>query len=474
VEEMAIVSLPVEPTLPAGEKLAVRMGESLLSDDDFFRALVDALPAAIYTTDSAGRITYYNDAAAQLWGDRPALGQAEWCGSWKLFWPDGRAMPHGECPMAIAVKEKRPVRGMEAIAERPDGIRVPFIPFPTPIYNAQGQLMGAVNLLVDISDRTNAENAMLRLAAIVESSDDAIVSKNLDGTITSWNTGAERIFGYLTEEIVGRSIKTLIPPERRNEEDAILDRLKRGERIDHYETVRQRKDGTLFPVSLTVSPLKDSRGKIIGASKIARDISDRKKSEAQLALLAREAEHRTKNVLATVQAAVRLTRANSADEFRMAIEGRIQALANVHALFVESRWTGADLRNLIAQELSPYSQGPSARTRIDGPNLVLEPSAAQTMAVAIHELATNAAKYGALSEPGGRVQVDWSRAGGHLTVRWSEMSTTDVQVPEHQGFGLRIVESMVKSHFNGDVRFDWRSSGLLCEMVLDAASTLVR
>jgi PAS domain S-box-containing protein len=471
---MPIVVPSVESMLPLSEKITGRAGESLLSGDEFFRALVNALPAAIYTTDSAGHITYYNDAAAQLWGHRPELGYSEWCGSWRLFWPDGREMRHSDCPMAVAVRERRAVRGMEAIAERPDGTRIPFIPFPTPIYNSEGQFIGAVNLLVDIADRKRAEEAMQRLASIVESSDDAIVGKNLDGIITSWNKGAERIFGYLAEEIVGRSIKTLIPPEHHHEEDAIIERIRRGERVEHYETVRQRKNGSRIDVSLTISPIKDSHGKVIGASKIARDISERKKHEGQFALLAREAEHRTKNVLATVQAAVRLTNAGSADEFREVIEGCIQALANVHALFVESRWTGANLRNLVLQELSPYSQERNSRARIVGPNLVLEPGAAQTMAVAIHELATNAAKYGALASPEGCVEVDWSHEAGRLTIRWSEMGGTAVRPPRRQGFGLRAIESMIRAQFNGDVRFDWRPSGLFCEIVLDGATSLAR
>jgi PAS domain S-box-containing protein len=125
--------------------------------DRRFRQLLDALPAAVYTTDAAGRITFYNEAAAQLWGCRPELGKSEWCGSWRLFWPDGTALPHDECPMAVALKENRPIRGAEAIAERPDGTRVPFIPFPTPLHDASGRLVGAVNMLVDITDRKRAE-----------------------------------------------------------------------------------------------------------------------------------------------------------------------------------------------------------------------------------------------------------------------------------------------------------------------------
>ena len=122
-----------------------------------FRELLSALPAAIYTTDAEGRLTYYNDTAAELWGHRPQLGTSEWCGSWKLFWADGTPMAHNECPMAIALKEDRPVRGMEAACERPDGTRVPFVPYPTPLHDEAGKLIGAVNMLVDITERKRAE-----------------------------------------------------------------------------------------------------------------------------------------------------------------------------------------------------------------------------------------------------------------------------------------------------------------------------
>src|SRR5947209_15201921 len=136
--------------------------------EDHYRRILDELPAAIYTTDAAGRITYFNEAAAVLWGRRPPLGESDWCGSWKLFWPDGRVLPHSECPMALAIKEERPIRGVEAVAERPDGTKVPFIPYPTPLFSDDGVLIGAVNMLVDISDRKQVEEVRQHLAAIVE------------------------------------------------------------------------------------------------------------------------------------------------------------------------------------------------------------------------------------------------------------------------------------------------------------------
>jgi two-component sensor histidine kinase len=154
-------------------------------------------------------------------------------------------------------------------------------------------------------------------------------------------------------------------------------------------------------ISLTVSPVFDRSGKIIGASKIARDITDQKRREEQITLLAREADHRTKNLLALAQATVHLSQGETPDELKAAIEGRLRALAHAHALLARSRWAGADLRALVAEELSPYCQNDPDRARIEGPSLMLEQQAAQAMAVAVHELTTNAVKYGALSTPRG-------------------------------------------------------------------------
>ena len=432
-------------------------------------SLLDALPAAVYTTDAEGRVTYYNQAAVDLSGRRPELGSDAWCVTWRLFSPDGAPMRHDECPMAQALKQDRPIRGIEAIAERPDGTRVPFMPYPTPLHDASGKLIGAVNMLVDLSERTRRDEIAQRLAAIVASSDDAIVSKNLDRTITSWNKGAERLFGYTAEEAVGKPITILIPADRQDEEDAIIDRIRRGQRVEHYETVRQRKDGGRVEISLTVSPIMNAQGEVVGASKIARDITVRKKHEEQIALLAREAEHRAKNVLATVQATVHLTQADTPEAVKQAIAGRIQALANVHRLFIQSRWMGADLQSLVGQELAPYCREGEERARIDGPSLLLEPAIAQTIAVTLHELATNAAKYGALSVPAGKVQVAWSRAAdGRIVLRWTETDGPPVKPLTRRGFGMRVMESMIREQLNGEVRFDWRAEGLVCEVVIPA------
>jgi PAS domain S-box-containing protein len=436
------------------------------SHESYFRAVLDELPAAVYVTDALGRITYFNEAAATLWGRRPVLGTSEWCGSWKLFWPDGRALSHGECPMAIAIKEKRAVRGMEAIAERPDGTRVPFEPYPTPFFDACGTLIGAVNMLIDVTDRKHADEIKQRLSSIVQFSDDAIISKSLKGKIESWNAGAERIFGYTASEAIGQSVEMLIPPDRLNEEPEIISRIRKGERIEHYETVRRRKDGSLIDISLTVSPIIGADGSVMGASKIARDITERKRSETRISVLAREAEHRAKNVLATVQAIVHLTEAKTVADYRNAIEGRVQALANVHSLFVKSHWSGAELHDLITKELMPYRKGDGTRVAIEGPALAFEPSAAQTIAVVVHELTTNAVKYGALSVIKGRIVVSWTlKNDERLVLRWIETGGPAVSPPTHKGFGTRVMASMI-NQAKGEIGFDWSPEGLSCEISL--------
>ena len=304
-----------------------------------------------------------------------------------------------------------------------------------------------------------------RLASIVESSDDAIASKDLNGIVITWNKSAERIFGYAAEEIIGKPISILIPPDRENEEPLILDRIRRGERIDHYDTIRRRKDGSLIDVSLTISPIRDEKGQIVGASKIARDITERKRQETFIALLSREVDHRAKNLLAVVHAIVSLTEGETAAGVKAAIVGRVQALASAHNLLANSHWQGAPLETIVEKELAPYCSEGNSRALISGQGLKVGPKTAQAVAIVVHELATNAAKYGALSIPAGRVRVEWSlTANQDLTIHWAETEGPELIPPSREGFGTRVVRMMIKNQLDGDVRFDWRDTGLVCDM----------
>jgi PAS domain S-box-containing protein len=252
-----------------------------------FASLLENLPVGAYTCEPSGLLTYFNKYAVQIWGREPKLNDPidRFCGSFKLYSADGEPIPHDKCWMALALKNAKPYVGEEILIERPDGQRINVLAHANPIWDEAGRLAGAVNVLVDISDRKRADEAQALLAAIVESSDDAIVSKTLSGRILSWNAGAQRLFGYTALEAVGSPITMIIPHDRLDEEKEIIRRLKQGERIEHFETVRVTKDGRHMNISLTISPVRDSSDRIFGASKIARDITARKQAdEAMLKL----------------------------------------------------------------------------------------------------------------------------------------------------------------------------------------------
>jgi PAS domain S-box-containing protein len=291
------------------------------------------------------------------------------------------------------------------------------------------------------------------------------VTKDIDGIITSWNRGAQRIFGYAADEVIGKPVTLLIPSDRQNEETNILERIRRGERVEPLDTVRRRKHGSLIEVSVTISPLKDAAGKIIGASKIARDITERKRTEESERFLAQEIDHRARNLLALVQATVRFSAADTPDAIKTAIEGRIQALSNAHTLLAKSHWTGVDLRTLVIDELKPYCPQGTSRVNVDGPDVTLKPQPAQLFAMMLHELTANAVKYGALSVPTGNVWVEWSHAAhGKLVLRWIETGGPPVKPPTRQGFGTRVLERALSAQLLGKSRFDWRADGLACEI----------
>ncbi|RXZ65512.1 PAS domain-containing sensor histidine kinase [Pelagerythrobacter rhizovicinus] len=323
-----------------------RMQEELRANERRLSDLLQALPAAIYTTDAEGRITFYNQAAADLAGRTPELGVDEWCVTWKLYRPDGTPLPHEECPMAVALREERAVRGEEAIAERPDGSRTPFIPYPTPLRDADGRLIGAVNMLVDISDRKAAET-------------------------------------------------------------------------------RQK-------------------------------------------VLIDELNHRVKNTLATVQSLARQTSRHARDlhGFGETFEARLLALARAHDLLTARNWTSAPLEKLLDDIVAPYS-GDRGRLRMNGPHVELDPRTALSMTMVLSELATNAAKYGALSGPDGVLSVDWDLSGdadGALELKWSECGGPSVRAPDRQGFGTRLIERCIRRDLGGRLDLRFAESGVECRI----------
>jgi PAS domain S-box-containing protein len=237
-------------------------------------SILTNLPVAVYTCDRLGYITSYNNAAEILWGRKPEIGKDLWCGSWKIYHSDGRPMALDTCPMARTLKEGLAIEGEEILIERPDHTKIKVKPYPIPVFDDEGKLTGAINTLIDITRITDGQEKQARLAAIVDTSDDTIVSKTLQGVITSWNKAAEKMFGYTEAEAVGKHISLIIPTERLKEEEHIISEISKGNAVNHFQTLRIAKDGRLIPISLSVSPIKDINGNVIGASKIARDISE--------------------------------------------------------------------------------------------------------------------------------------------------------------------------------------------------------
>ena len=279
----------------------------------YFRDLLEALPAAIYTTDADGRITFFNQAAAELSGRTPEIGSDQWCVTWRLYWPDGRPMAHDECPMARALKEDRPIRGEEAIAERPDGTRVPFMPYPTPLHDASGRLVGAVNMLIDLTASKDAEAVRARLNETLEErveertleltealarlqeserrfrlfvggvTDYAIYMLDTEGVIANWNAGAERIKGYRADEIIGQHFSVFYSAKDR--EDGVPQRaLMIAAQDGRFEAEgwRIRKDGSRFWANVVIDAVRDDTGVLLGFAKVTRDMTERRAVDEQL------------------------------------------------------------------------------------------------------------------------------------------------------------------------------------------------
>ena len=300
-----------------------------------------------------------------------------------------------------------------------------------------------------------AENAEARLAAIVVSSNDAIVSKTLDGIITSWNPGAARLFGYGVDEIVGQPITRIIPPELHDEEKEILAKLRKGERIEHYDTVRVAKNGRRIDVSLSISPVRDRAGRLIGAAKVARDITERKRSEQRQRHLVAELDHRVKNNLAIAQAIASQTLRSTVSpaEFAGNFIGRIRSLAVTHDLLANANWEGVELGALIEAQTGA---GRHRRISCSGPRIMLPPQLASNLALVFHELGTNARTHGALSTTNGSVSVDWSIEVETRTNFKSAVVRTRQSGPSSGNKVHRLWHPVDRTHH--EVDYGWRGT----------------
>jgi PAS domain S-box-containing protein len=467
-----------------------RVEEVLRSSEERYRQLANLLPVAVYTCDAAGVITYYNQHAAELWGRSPEPGDPaeRFCGSELLLRPDGSVLPHDQCPMALALREGLSFRERAVDIRRPDGSQVSVRVNIDPVRDASGRIVGAINVFHDVTDLRRAEAAVANLAAIVRCSTDAIISIDLNGVITSWNEGAERLFGYTAAETVGRPFTILVPPDRLGEEADILARIERGERIEHFETKRVRKDGATIDVSLTVSPLKDPNGRIVGASRIPRDITER--VQAQEAL--READRRKDEFLAMLAHELRgplaplgyvleiMKRAEGDDELlgraRDSMDRQLGQLVRlVDDLLDVSRISRGRLelkreRVELASVLRQAVEACRPLAEIAAVDLIVtlprEPAYlhadAARLAQVLGNLLHNSCKY---SEPGSKVWLTAERDGAYVALKvrdtgvgippeklgeiFEMFAQVDHSLPRSQGglgIGLTLVKQLVEMH----------------------------
>lgn len=320
------------------------------------------------------------------------------------------------------------------------------------------------------------ENLQYHLAAIVEGSDDAIITKNLDSIILSWNSAAERLFGYAREEAIGQPITMIFPEGRMDEEAGFIERLRRGERIAHFETIRKRKDGSLVPISLTVSPVRNTEGDVIGASKIARDITIQHKMAEQQRLLLSEMRHRVGNSFAVAGGllAVAARQANTVEELTSSMRQRLNTLANVHSKAVSDPLgrtpEASSLSELVSTILEPFSG--DALPRMDLPDLPVCAAAVTPLALVFFELATNAVKYGGLSDAGGGLTIRGDCFDGRLILKWHE-SGVDTPAPadvDHVGFGTWMCQRTVSVSLGGSFQRVFKSGGMIATLDVDLAT----
>jgi PAS domain S-box-containing protein len=460
-----------------------RRAEAALKEGkDGFRRLLGALPAAIHTTDTSGRITFCNEAAVDMWGLSPELGKDKCSDLGRLYYPDGTLMPVDLCPTKLCLTEGRAIPGREALFERPDGRRVPIVPYPAPLLDESGAVVGVVSMKLDITERKKAEaaladrNAQLALARKV-----ALVSSHTYDFVTGitvLSPGSAAIYGLPegTAELSREECRARVHAgdvERLDEELKSALGKQRRELVSEFRIVRaDNREVRWIEARSTVS--YDGAGRPLRFAGVSIDVTERKRSEDHQTRLNSELDHRVKNVLACVTAIAQHASesSRSREDFLDALNGRIRSLANTHILLSQSRWQGVDLAELVRTELAPCTRNDN--TTIEGPSLSVAAEAAQTVAMVLHELATNAAKYGAHSNRSGQISVRWrSQSNGSegrgLVLEWRETGGPPVRTPHVFGHGTSVIRELIPYELGGTVDYVLAPDGVRCKLEIPAS-----
>ena len=445
-----------------------------------WNGLIEALPMVICFCDALVYLIQYNRRAAELWGVAPDLGkrEAKYFGVQKTFTADGEPITGLNAPMAELLATAQPIRDREMILERPDGSRITVLANLDPLLDRDGRLAGGINCFQDISERKAGEARLGAREAwfrgLLSALPAAVYTTDAEGRITYYNQAAADLAGRRPEigtDAWSIAWRLYYPDGKplRHEDCPMAMALKTGEPIRGTEKVAERPDGTRVPILPFPTPLKDDSGKLIGAVNMLLDISDRKAAELQKTTLLRELAHRVNNIFAVVLAVTHqsLRTATSPQTFAETFTARLQALARAHNLLLARDWAGADLDELAREQIAPFKPHAEEMLKIEGPKVMLKPGQVIALGAVLHELATNAYKYGALSVPNGSVELGWSltRKDGidHVELTWHERGGPRVRRPLKKGLGSRIIQRGLP---NATIAWRFAPEGVSCDIDL--------
>jgi PAS domain S-box-containing protein len=454
--------------------------------------ILELLPIATSVCDAAGRIVQYNRRAVELWGRAPRPGETydQFTSHSKFYDAEGRELP--QTRIADVLRTGKPVRDEEVMVERADGSQVGVLLNIDPLINAQGKMVGAINCFQDVTERKRVVEALDRSQqdlrqqeerwnATYEHAAIGIVEIDAEGRFLRVNEAICSITGLTRDELLGWRLFARTHPDDRDVDEDLYRRQVAGD-VGFYSLEKRfiRKDGRMIWIAVRSSTVRDAYGGFLYGVRVVQDITDRKEAEERQKLLIDELNHRVKNTLATVQSLATQTArgTDSPETFRKAFEGRLIALSQAHDQLTRRHWKSADLRDIVAGATAPYLTHSQNQIAIEGDGITVAPRVALTLALAMHELTTNAAKHGALSVPSGRIAVRWrvlrrpSRSP-LLWFEWRERGGPPVVLPTRRGFGSRFIEGSVASELQGTARLNFDAAGLCCTMEIPIESTML-
>ena len=454
--------------------------------------ILELLPIATFICDAKGTILQYDRHAAAVWGAKPGTGQThdQFRESMRFFELDGT--PVARSMVAEVLATGKPVRDVERIVERADGTRLIVSVNIDPLRNVKGELVGAVNCILDITHRKQADAALeqsrlhaleqeQRLAATYEHAAIGISEIAPDGRFLRVNEAICAITGYSRSELLASKLFRYTHPDDADPDREGFRKQVSGE-LEFYSVEKRfiRKDGRVIWLSVRSSPVRASDDRLRYVVRVVQDITERKAAEQRQKLLMDELNHRVKNTLATVQSLASQTArgTHTPAAFRERFEGRLIALSKAHDQLTVHHWESADLRALLSGSFAPYAGAGPERVVLRGEDVVLRPRAVLTLAMAVHELTTNAAKYGALSAPGGRIEIQWQpvRADNSrpvLRIDWLERGGPPVADPGQRGFGSKLIEGSIAAELGGTARLTFEPEGLHCQIAIPLENAVV-